>query len=130
MKRYRWFIVTALLIVSWLATEYLMHRRVVPPESVKSLQSFLAWQPSADQFEVIHADGGQHLIAWGHGGAILPSGPSAYVFDDSDRLVDWSSDIGDNPQFVEHWRVQHSCGNDHKLSRKEAANWPTTRPTQ
>lgn len=33
----------------------------------------------------------------------LPSGPTAYVFDETGTLVDWSSDTGDDPKFLSRW---------------------------
>ncbi len=33
----------------------------------------------------------------------LPSGPPVYVFDSVDKLIDWSSDIGDDAHFREQW---------------------------
>lgn len=129
MKRYRWIILAVLLFASWLLAEYLMHRRVVPPKNVTSLQTFLAWRPSTEHFAVTRTDGDEHLIAYGPNGALLPSGPSAYVFDSSGHLVDWSADVGDSPRFDEHWQSQRSRGGP-RLSRQEAANWPTTRPAK
>ena len=35
----------------------------------------------------------------------LPSGPPAYVFDESRRLVDWSPDTGEDPDFEQQWHV-------------------------
>jgi hypothetical protein len=35
----------------------------------------------------------------------LPSGPPAYVFDESDHLVDWSCDTGDAPEFTRQWHT-------------------------
>lgn len=33
----------------------------------------------------------------------LPSGPAAYVFDETGKMVHWSSDIGDDTQFQRQW---------------------------
>ena len=44
----------------------------------------------------VDVNGKQHVIAYGPMSSwlLLSSGPSACVFDDTGRLVDWSSDIG------------------------------------
>jgi hypothetical protein len=35
--------------------------------------------------------------------ALTPSGPAAYVFDDTGRMVDWTDDIGDDSDFKVNW---------------------------
>jgi hypothetical protein len=124
VKRYRWIIIAALLVSGVIAVEYAMSIRVVPPADVKTLEAFLHWQPSARQFAVVEVQGGEHLIAYGQKSGMLPSGPSAYVFDRSGTLVDWSRDVGDNWRFAERWHAQSP---DKWLSCEEVDNWPTTR---
>ncbi len=34
---------------------------------------------------------------------VITSSSAAYVFDESGNLVDWSSDTGDDPSFVNQW---------------------------
>ncbi len=130
MKRFRWLIIFALLIGGCFTTEYVSYRRVNPAGRVSTLSDYMAWRPSADQFAAVDINGKQHVIAYGPMSSwlLLSSGPSACVFDDTGRLVDWSSDIGDDPQFDEKWSAQHSRGAGRTLSRSEvqklAATWP------
>jgi hypothetical protein len=99
MKRFHWLVISAVLIGGCLTTEYVSHRRVNPTGRVSTLNDYLAWRPSAEQFAAVDVNGKQHIIAYGPASSwlLLSSGPSACVFDDRGSLVDWSSDIGERP---------------------------------
>src|SRR5438093_1112284 len=107
MNRNRWFIIAFVVIAGCIVTEYVSHQRVVPPDHVKSLAAFLEWRPSINEFTVVNVNGSEHVIAYGpwSGILLLPSGPSAYVFDRSGKFVDWSSDIGDDSVFDNRWQA-------------------------
>lgn len=49
----------------------------------------------------------------------LSSGPSAYVFDETGRLVDWTSDMGDDPVFANPWFSPGTRDKRRPLSRHE-----------
>jgi hypothetical protein len=121
MKRFRWLIITGVLIGGWLTAESISHRRVNPAGRASNLNEYLAWRPSAEQFAQIDVGGKPHVIAYGPMSSwlLLSSGPSACVFDDTGRLVDWSSDIGDDPRFDEKWSAQRSRRTARMLSRSE-----------
>ena len=125
MKSIRRLIIVVLLVVlltgTWLTTEWLLFRRTIPPASVTDVNSFLNWQPGAGQFTILSHSDGEYLMATGPGGGLVPSGPSAYVFDRSGRLVDWSPDIGDRPRFDERWQAQRGTGKS--LARSEVLEW-------
>lgn len=116
-------IIVVLLIVTWLTTECLLYRRTVPPASVTGVDSFLNWQPHTTRFAILSQSGGEYLMGTGPGGGLLPSGSSAYVFDRSGRLVDWSPDIGDDTDFDERWQAQRSLRTEESLSRQEVSRW-------
>jgi hypothetical protein len=103
MKRFRRVIIVALLVVGWVTTERLLRWRTMPPPSVTNFSAFAKWKHTPRDIEVIQQSGADYLLATGTGGGVLPSGPSGYVFDRSGRLVDWSSDIGDDPRFRDKW---------------------------
>lgn len=130
MKRLRGVIIFAVLIAGCLTTECISHRRVNPTGRVSTLDDYLAWRPSVDRFAAVDIDGRQHVIAYGPASSwlLLSSGPSAYVFDDTRRLVDWSPDIGDDPKFDERWHAQRSLGSGRRLSRSKALQIAATRP--
>jgi len=129
MKRLRGLIIVAALIGGCVTTEYLSRRRLDPTGRVATLSEYLAWRPSAEQFVAVVVDGRRHVIAYGPSSwLLLSSGPSAYVFDDTGRLVDWSSDVGDDPRFVERWRAQGSRASGRTLSPDEVRKIAATRP--
>ena len=130
MKRYRGLFIFAVFIGGCLATEYVSYQRVNPTGRISNLNEYLAWRPSAERFAQVNINGKPHVIAYGplSSWLLLSSGPSACVFDDTGRLVDWSSDIGDDPQFDAKWSAQRSSGTDHSLSRNEVRAIAATRP--
>ena len=60
----------------------------------------------------------------------VPSGPSAYIFDRSGRLVEWCWDIGDNSAFDDKWAAQRSNGSSPVLLPSQVDTWvtPASRP--
>jgi hypothetical protein len=136
MKRFRGLIIFAALIGGCFATEYVTHRRLNPTGRVSSLSEYLAWRPSATwspsaaDFAVVDVDGKQHVIAYGpkNSWLLLASGPSAYIFDDTGRLVDWSSDIGDDGEFDRRWNAQRSFDPARSIPRAEADRIAATQP--
>lgn len=132
MKRFRGIIIFAVLIGGCLTTEIVSQRRLRPTGRATTLQEYLAWRPSAEQFSAVDVAGNQHVIAYGPMSSwlLLSSGPSAYVFDGSGRLVDWSSDIGDDSAFDERWSAQRSRGRGGSLSRGEVERIAATRPSR
>jgi len=98
--------VGVLLVIAWLGAEMYFGTRAFPPEHVRDATSYLDWRPDTQVFAILDGPGGEHLMAIGPGGGVLPSGPSAYIFDRTGRLVDYSLDIGDDPDFDERWNAQ------------------------
>ena len=132
MKRLCGLIIVVVLIGGYLTAEFVSHRRVNPTGHASNLNEYLGWRPSAEQFAAVEVDGKPHVIAYGPMSSwlMLSSGPSAYVFDDNGRLVDWSSDIGDDPQFDERWSAQRSRGAGRTLSRGEVQRLSGSRPAE
>src|SRR5690349_5783774 len=124
MKRLRGLIIIVVLIGGCLTAEYISHRRVNPTGRASNLNEYLA-----EQFAAGEANGKPHVIAYGSMSSwLLSSGPSAYVFDDTGRLVDWSSDIGDDPRFDARWGAQQSRSTGGTLSRGEVQRLAATQP--
>ena len=70
--------------------------RCQPPDSVKTIDEFLAWQDTAIRFRgtFLH-QGTAYQVLMGPGGGLLPSGPAAYVFTPDGIFIDWTADMGD-----------------------------------
>lgn len=131
MKRRRTAILLALALLAVVTTEYLARRRVDPTGRVATLTQYLAWRTTADQFATVTVNGQPHVIAYGPGSGLilLPSGPSACVFDNTGRLVDWSSDIGDDPRFDAKWSAQRARGTS-LLPRTQIQTLASTQPAR
>jgi hypothetical protein len=106
MERYRSILFLALLIGGGIVFECVSTLRQNPAGHASTLKEYLQWRPTASQFGTVDVQGKQHIIAYGRASGLLASGPPAYVFDDTGQLVDWSADIGDDPQFDERWNAQ------------------------
>ncbi|MGC4003724.1 MAG: hypothetical protein QM811_11595 [Pirellulales bacterium] len=99
------FAVLATAIVAYFVS-YSVHRStIVPPPYGVDRATFEAAQGSPHALESFDHHGQRYLrwigepaptIFWG-------SGDRVYVFDDADRLVDWSADEGDDPGFTARW---------------------------
>jgi hypothetical protein len=122
MKHFHTIIIVVLLLTVWLSTELFLHRQTVPPVSVKDFSTFVMWQKSPRDIEVIHQGDSEYLFVMGRNGGIIPSGPSGYVFDRSGRLLDWSSDIGDDPRFRNKWIPTSQRSGSH-LDIDSALRW-------
>lgn len=85
--------------------------RLRPPEYVTDLDSFLLHMPRPERCYELSTDDARFIELVGSLNAyLLPSGPPAYVFDESRQLVAWTTDQGDEPSFVSHW---------HSMRRRE-----------
>ena len=82
-------------------------RALRPPGSVETFDSFLSWRPEVSSFWRFSNSDGTFVIASGMlenaSPFYLPSGPAEYVFDEEGTMVDWTTDNGDAPEFLEQW---------------------------
>ena len=105
MRRLIPVIILALLGLGWVAFTAHEVRRLSPPHSAQNLRGFLTHMPAPDRLTKIDVAGQEYLLVTGvlPSSITLPSGPPQYVFDTSGRLVDWSMDCDDDPDFVAKW---------------------------
>lgn len=130
MKWLRGLALVLVLLAAWIVGEVLMFKRNVPPPTVTDVQRYLAWRPETPHLYLLGGANGSHVMATGPGSGLVPSGPSAYIFDRSGRLVDWCEDVGDDPVFDQKWSAQASRGAHHAILPSEVEEWMTsaTRP--
>ena len=123
-------ILFALVICVCSSVEIIGERSINPIGRVNHLCDYLAWKPAADRFATVDIQGRKFVIAYGRMSSWLglSSGPSAYVFDDTGRLVAWSSDIGDDPNFDKTWNAQHLAGINQQIPRSEVEKLAATQP--
>lgn len=98
------FLVLAVFAVSFIAERGYMKQ--VRPEGVTHISEFISRFPSRIGVYRVDYAGQQHVLVLTRppsAGLALPSGPPAYVFDSNGRLVTWSADTGDDPEFSRTW---------------------------
>ena len=83
------------------------HERLAPPEGAKELHAFLLQMPRPDRAYELRVGDARYVELVGPlpPTFTLPSGPPAYVFDESRQLVDWTADQGDDPGFTSRWHA-------------------------
>jgi len=94
------------LLVAAVYTEKKNADKLSPPVGVTNLVAFLEARPQPTKIRKFVQNGKVHVEVIGKpiiSPLSLPSGPPAYVFDDTGALVDWTSDRGDTPRFVKKW---------------------------
>ena len=82
------------LAMGYLAVEFSLLARGVPPANVRTLEAFFAWRPEATRFYVTKTKP-QQLLAMGRLEGLFVSGPAAYVFDEQGQLTDWELETGE-----------------------------------
>ena len=130
MKRFRGATIVLAVIGALVLTEYISHKRVNPTGKFTNLREYLAYRPSSDWFETLDGDGKHYVIAYGPMASwlMLSSGSSAYVFDNTGRLVDWSSDVGDDGNFHARWDSKGLGDQGRSIPRKEVERIASTQP--
>ena len=95
----------ALLLVfaAYVAVEVICQCRAKPPATVQNLEQFLEWQTRLRRAELQDVGGRTFVVMHGPLAGLVPSGPPVYVFDSTGRLVDWTTDSGDDPRFQDQW---------------------------
>lgn len=87
------------LLAGYLVIEIKLLGRGVPPENVRSFNSFLEWRPGAAQFYSI--DNPPRLIAIGRREGLVVSGPAAYVLDETGKMTEWEVETGEGGPVTE-----------------------------
>ena len=90
---------------------------LVPPKTVDTVEEFLSWRPSTDQFRIHKHENETFVEAVGSRSRLLASGPSGYVFDQDGAMVDWTIDTGESVDFQRRWR---DCWDSERVSREQA----------
>lgn len=78
-----------------------------PRGNFTNVTEYLAWGRPPMRVMRIEKEGSAFYVAYGPVDDTwlrFPSGPPGYVFDASGKLIDWSSDTGDDAGFQLEWR--------------------------
>src|SRR5678815_1774615 len=80
-------------------------RRLSPPQEVSQFSEFSKVMSPPASLRLTAVDAQAYLLWTGKvaEGWRLPSGPPAYVFDKTGRLVEWRADNRDDPSFYGKW---------------------------
>jgi len=98
--------VVVCLLVAWIYEENRRANAVRPPEGATNLIAFLDARPQPSRIRKFVHNGEVHVEVLGkpiRSPLSVPSGPPAYIFDETGALVDWAADRGENPSFVSKW---------------------------
>jgi hypothetical protein len=98
-------ILVAVMVVPWLRAERRWADVNNPAGKFTAVVEYLATGRLPSRVTTLSVKGENYWIAYGpmdHGEAI-PSGPAAYVFDATGRLIAWSHDTGDDRSFQQAW---------------------------
>jgi len=119
-------VLAALAVLLWAYAERNAREAVRPPPGGGDLTGFLELRANVGEIRHFVRDGRAYFMVVGQTPnhiLALPSGPPAYIFDESGRLVDWTGDLGDAQSFVSKWgrpeagtritaeRARHMVGN-------------------
>ncbi len=67
-----------------------------PPETLKTIDDFQVWKRGYIQGHgTFQKSGVTYTVMLAPAGRYLASGPSAYLFNERGRFVDWTADMGD-----------------------------------
>lgn len=80
----------------WFALETRTISPAIPPAAVRTMDEFLDWKKGSVKGRGTFESGGvTYTVILGPPARYLASGPSAYLFDPTGNLVDWTADMGD-----------------------------------
>lgn len=67
-----------------------------PPQGLQTIEQFKIWKQGKIMGQGTYQHSGvTYTVMLAPAGRYLASGPSAYLFDEQGRFVDWTSDMGD-----------------------------------
>ncbi len=107
-RKVKWLVLCAVIwlpVLGWLVSEVRWGRLNDPSGKFANAVQYLERGRLPSRLCRATTDGHTYFIAFGPMDTWLavPSGPAAYVFDESGDMVDWSSDIGDDASFQSQW---------------------------
>lgn len=98
-------LIPAGLVSGFVLSEIRWQRINNPEGKFTNVREYLAHGRLPARVTKVQRDGNTFFIAYSPMDYRLavPSGPAAYVFDQTGQMVDWSRDTGENPSFATRW---------------------------
>ena len=88
----------AALVIGYVVAERIALSGARPPKDLKTFEEFQTWKRGKIIREGTFQNSvGTFRVLLAPAGGLLASGPSAYLFDDQGRFIDWTPDMGDVP---------------------------------
>jgi len=89
----------------WLLSEIRWARINNPDGKFTNVREYIVQGRQPSRVTKVQREGGTFFIAYSPMDTwlALPSGPAAYVFDGTGEMIEWSRDIGDDPDFQKKW---------------------------
>jgi hypothetical protein len=111
-KSFQWVVLgTALVLlfappIYWFSSQWYWRSYVSPPKSFRHSEYTKFYGEPYREFSR-DREGASFQIVYGQMPSsylfVHASGHPAYVFDDNGKMVDWSSDVGDDNAFISKW---------------------------
>lgn len=84
------------LLASCLLMDQIPMSAARPPSHVQTMDDFIAWKGSGIKGHGLYRHSNMtYTVMLAPAGRFIASGPSAYLFDEHGRFVDWTADMGD-----------------------------------
>lgn len=124
-SKIEWLIVSLVLAspaCGWWLSETRWSRINYPDGKFTNVSEYLANGRQPGRVTKVKKDGDTFFIAhcpmdtW----LALPSGPAAYVFDKTGRMIEWSSDTGEDPEFQRKWLLSQEHASIEELKQIES----------
>jgi hypothetical protein len=85
-----------IMIGGCISADLIMLAKARPPKDLKTIEDFRAWKGNAIMGSGTYENSGiTYTVMLAPAGRTVPSGPSAYLFNQKGEFVDWTSDMGD-----------------------------------
>ena len=109
----------------------LEYRRQSPTATTRYLKAFLLTMPEPQeiyQFQSSADESYNEVVGPWPPFYLIPSGPPVYIFDEAGVLVDWTSDVGDDPDFSRTWGKWGDPSSRRPLTKDQAMAITESRP--
>ena len=116
---------------AWIISEVRWDRVNDPGGKFSTVSGYLAVGRLPREVSKSYKDGHTYFIALGplDSWLAVPSGPAGYAFDETGRMVDWSFDTGDDPEFLKRWPLSGTPSSIEELEQLARKSDPKSRAT-
>ena len=107
-----------LLLIGAVFVDTIPAGAAIPPDDIRTLEDFQKWKGNEILGKGTYEQAGViYSVILAPAGRSLASGPSAYLFDEKGRFVDWTGDMGDLSTVKHRFRLMDGQVRNIKLER-------------